>query len=164
MCGKFPFLVFAIIASGVALADGQAFPKEYERLEWIESTGSQYIDTGVDAGANTTIDMSFGHCTYGNNSTLFGKDVWDPQGFLFILQQDKFRFFGAKGKEPGEAWNLVAKDETEERDYRFTLGADNTARMFDGAGVQLCALATDRSGTSNHSLWLFKCDSPHSHT
>ena len=33
--------------------------------------------------------MSFGHCVYGIGSTLFGKDVWDPQGFLFILQQGK---------------------------------------------------------------------------
>ena len=93
--------------------------------------------------------------------TLFGKDVWDPQGFLFILQQGKFRFFGAKGKEPGEAWNLIAKDETEERDYRFTLGADNMARLFGADGRELCALATDRSTASHHTLWLFACDCPH---
>ena len=151
-----------LVAAGVVLAGDLALPEGYKRLEWIESTGSQYIDTGVDAGTNTTIDMSFGHSVYGNGRTLFGKDVWDPQGFLFILQNGKFRFFGAKGKEPGEAWNLVEKDETEERDYRFTLGADNKARLFGADGRELCALATDRSTASHHTLWLFKCDSPYS--
>ncbi len=155
-----------LLAAGAALMTSCGVAAEklgdgFAPLEWIESTGGQYIDTGVDAGAHTTIDMSFGHCVYGNGSTLFGKDVWDPQGFLFILQQGKFRFFGAKGKEPGEAWNMVAKDETEERDYRFTLGADNTARLFGADGRELCALATDRSAASHHSLWLFKNASKH---
>ena len=87
-----------LMAAGVALMTSCGVAAEklgdgFAPLEWIESTGGQYIDTGVDAGAHTTIDMSFGHCVYGNGSTLFGKDVWDPQGFLFILQQGKFRFF-----------------------------------------------------------------------
>jgi len=93
--------------------------------------------------------MSFGHCVYGNGSTLFGKDVWDPQGFLFILQQGKFRFFGAKGKESGEAWNLIAKDETEERDYRFTLfngGSDPSVYallyMLDSGAANVIDYAT----------------------
>ena len=138
-----------LLAAGAALMTSCGVAAEklgdgFAPLEWIESTGGQYIDTGVDAGAHTTIDMSFGHCVYGNGSTLFGKDVWDPQGFLFILQQGKFRFFGAKGKEPGEAWNLIAKDQTEERDYRFTLGSDNTARLFGADGRELCALAGER--------------------
>ena len=95
-----------LLAAGAALMTSCGVAAEklgdgFAPLEWIESTGGQYIDTGVDAGAHTTIDMSFGHCVYGNGSTLFGKDGWDPQGFLFLLQQGKFRFFGAKGKEPG---------------------------------------------------------------
>lgn len=148
-------------AAAVSFADDPALPDGYIPIEWIESTGGQYIDTGVDAGANTTIDMSFGRCVYENGSTLFGKDVWDPHGWLFIMQNGHFRFFGAKGKEPGEAWNLVAKDDTEERDYRFTLGTDGKARMFDANGTELCALATDRSAASHHSLWLFKNASKH---
>ena len=155
-----------LLAAGAALMTSCGVAAEklgdgFAPLEWIESTGGQYIDTGVDAGAHTTIDMSFGHCVYGNGSTLFGKDVWDPHGWLFIMQNGHFRFFGAKGKEPGTAWNLVAKDDTEERDYRFTLGADNTARLFGADGRELCALATDRSAASHHSLWLFKNASKH---
>ena len=165
-CRSLVFAVVALVtlAAGVASMSSCGFAAEkpgdgFVPLDWIESTGGQYIDTGVDAGAHTTIDMAFGHCVYNHNSTLFGKDVWDPQGFLFILQHDKFRFFGAKGKEPGAAWNMVAKDETEERDYRFTLGADNKACLFGADGRELCALATDRSTASHHTLWLFKCNS-----
>ena len=56
---------------------------------------------------------------------------------------------------------MVAKDETEERDYRFTLGADNTARLFGADGRELCALAPDRSAAWHHSLWRFKNASKH---
>ncbi len=150
----------AVLAVAVpAFAGDPDLPEGYAPLEWIESTGGQYIDTGVNAGANTTIDMSFGHCVY-NESTLFGKDVWDSRGWLFIMQSDHFRFFGATGSNAA-LWNLIGKDLTEQRDYRFTLGTDNTARMFDANGTELCALATDRSTDSNHSLWLFKCNDPH---
>ena len=163
MCPKAFRAACALFAVAVpAFAGDLELPEGYVPLDWIESTGGQYIDTGVNAGANTTVDMSFGHCTYVNHSALFGKDIWNPKGWLFIMQNNHFRFFGANGSEPGAAWNLIDKDSTGLCDYRFTLGADNTARMFDGAGAQLCALATDRSGTSNHSLWLFKCDSRYS--
>ena len=147
-------------AVAVSFADDPALPDGYAPLDWIESTGGQYIDTGVNAGANTTIDMSFGHCVYIEESTLFGKDVWDPQGWLFIMQSDHFRFFGTQGSDAA-LWNLIGKDLTEQRDYRFTLGTDDKARMFDASGTELCALATDRSTDSNHSLWLFKCNNPY---
>ena len=153
--------VYAMMgAAAVSFADDPALPDGYAPLDCIESTGGQYIDTGVDAGANTTIDMSFGHCVYIEESTLFGKDVWDPQGWLFIMQARHFRFFGTQGSDAA-LWNLIGKDLTEQRDYRFTLGTDDKARMFDASGTELCALATDRSTDSNHSLWLFKCNNPY---
>ena len=155
------FICAMMGAAAVSFADDPALPDGYAPIDWIESTGGQYIDTGVNAGANTTIDMSFGRCVYVNESTLFGKDVWNPHGWLFIMQNGHFRFFGAKGEEPGAKWNLIAKDNTEECDYRFTLGADDKVRMFGADGKELCALATDRSAASHHPLWLFKCNNRH---
>ncbi len=69
-----------LLAAGVALITSCGVAAEklgdgFAPLDWIESTGGQYIDTGVDAGAHTTIDMSFGHCVYGNGSTLFEMSV-----------------------------------------------------------------------------------------
>ena len=156
-----------MLAATVAVLVGSAFAAEklaegFAPLAWIESTGEQYIDTGVDAGAKTTVDLSFGHCLYSQGATFFGKDVWDPKGFLFILQNEHFRFFGNTGREPGPMWNLIDMDPTEERDYRFVLGTDSKARLFDATGKELCALATDRSSSSHHPLWLFKCNSQHS--
>ena len=128
-----------MLAATVAVLVGSAFAAEklaegFAPLAWIESTGEQYIDTGVDAGAKTTVDLSFGHCLYSQGATFFGKDVWDPKGFLFILQNEHFRFFGNTGREPGPMWNLIGIDLTEERDYRFVLGKDNRARLFEAAG------------------------------
>jgi len=159
--------IMALAVMGIAamtglFAEEAALPEGYTQLSWIESTGEQYIDTGINAGANTTIDMSFGHCAYGDNTTLFGKDIWNPKGFLFIMQNDHFRFFGSTGSEPGSMWNIIDKDATGERDYRFTLGADSTIRMYDAEGTELGSLATDRTVTSSHSLWLFKANRSYS--
>ena len=108
------FICAMMGAAAVSFADDPALPDGYAPLDWIESTGGQYIDTGVNAGANTTIDMSFGHCVYIEESTLFGKDVWDPQGWLFIMQAGHFRFFGTQGSNAA-LWNLIGKDLTEQR-------------------------------------------------
>lgn len=155
---RWAVLCAAMVAMAWGAAEAASLPPGYTELAWIQSTGTQYIDTGVNAGSTTTVDMAFGHCVYAQGATFFGKNIWDPKGWLFIQQNNKFRFFGATGSEPGAAWNLIDKDATGQGDYRFTLGADNTARVFDAGGTQLCALVTDRTGNSNHSLWIFKCD------
>lgn len=44
---------------GTACVDGPVLPHEYIQLEWIESTGTQYIDTGVYGGSGTYFDIDF---------------------------------------------------------------------------------------------------------
>lgn len=46
-------------------------PSEYQQVEYIESTGSQYIDTGFIPNQDTEIDSHF-YYTYSNDSSLFG--------------------------------------------------------------------------------------------
>ncbi len=43
--------------------------------------------------------MRFGHVKPTDNSVLFGKDIWNPKGFLFIVQFKHIRFFGNVGKD-----------------------------------------------------------------
>ncbi|MBQ6517221.1 MAG: hypothetical protein IJI14_00790 [Anaerolineaceae bacterium] len=44
---------------GTACVDGPVLPHEYIQLEWIESTGTQYIDTGVTGGSETYFEVEF---------------------------------------------------------------------------------------------------------
>lgn len=47
-------------------------PKEYQQIEYIESTGTQYIDTGINPLSSTRIDINF---AYVDTSTYAG---WVP--------------------------------------------------------------------------------------
>ena len=68
------------IANGLVANDGITLPSEYQRVEYIESSGTQYIDTGVavTSGYNNTIaivDFSISSLSIvgiGNYNSLFG--------------------------------------------------------------------------------------------
>lgn len=47
------------------------FKSDYVELEYIESTGSQYIDTGVKATGKTTVDIDFVYIPSGNNIAMY---------------------------------------------------------------------------------------------
>lgn len=47
-------------------------PSEYQQVEYIESTGSAYIDTGIIPNTNTKIDIQFETIQRGNFGIIFG--------------------------------------------------------------------------------------------
>lgn len=50
-------------------------PSEYKRVEYIESTGTQYIDTGIKPDSNTDIDFKYSYTTTnlsGTETRVFG--------------------------------------------------------------------------------------------
>lgn len=48
------------------------FPKEYQEVEYIESTGTQYIDTGLLLTQNHSLEMLISHFDTTGNSRTFG--------------------------------------------------------------------------------------------
>ena len=68
-------------------------PTGYRQLEYIRSTGTQYIKTGMLPTANTTVELKFNAKDAVNDGTFFGQG-WGNSNFLFIRQNDKFKFFG----------------------------------------------------------------------
>ena len=141
---------------GLSAQAESPLPSGYTPLLYIESTGLEQIDTGVNAGAHTTVDMRFGHVKPIDHSVIFGKDIWNPKGFLFIVQFKHIRFFGNVGNEPGLEWNLADADPTETLDYRFVLGADSVARLTVGDEGKARELKVDRTSDSSQTLKLFK--------
>ena len=64
---------YSVIESGETCPAG--LPAAYRQVEWIQSTGTQYIDTGVAANSNTEFDVDFipynvintdAHCIFGS--------------------------------------------------------------------------------------------------
>ena len=59
----------------MANAEGGGLPTEYQQVEYLQSTGEQIIDTGVNATTTllVTVDFSLANTfTYGNGSFIFG--------------------------------------------------------------------------------------------
>lgn len=51
------------------------FDKEYQEVEYIESTGPAYIDTGFVPNTNTKIDIEFETIQKGTNGVIFGGET-----------------------------------------------------------------------------------------
>ena len=54
----------------------QRLPQEYQEVEYIESTGTQYIDTGITGNNNTKIEVVFSINTMpSENIGVFGSRI-----------------------------------------------------------------------------------------
>ena len=103
-----------IVLSGVgaltlsnALADGLNYvklfgaceqrnlPEGYTQLDHIESSGTQYIDTGVKADADYSIDITFTTPSTLSNGSLFGNQSSD---ILLYLASSKFSVYNNNSK------------------------------------------------------------------
>ncbi len=57
-------------------------PAEYQEVEYIESTGTQYINSGVLPNTFTTLVLSFAYTSNTTNTQLFGsRESWNRKGF-----------------------------------------------------------------------------------
>ena len=57
-------------------------PREYQKVEYIESTGTQYIDSGFYPNSQTKIDVDFLH---GSNNIYFVLGAWDDVSNAFLV-------------------------------------------------------------------------------
>ena len=63
----------------VKMKPNSKLPTAYSQLEYIESTGTQYIDTGVSGGENAAYEIKFNPLTmFRNYETYFGGDRTPP--------------------------------------------------------------------------------------
>ena len=63
----------------VKMKPNSKLPTAYSQLEYIESTGTQYIDTGISGGTNAEYEIKFNPLTlFKNYETYFGGDKTPP--------------------------------------------------------------------------------------
>ena len=66
-------------------------PDGYTPLEYIESTGTQYIDTGVKANLNTRVVLDFQLSSYNNNGYILGsRTSQNTNAFIIGSNSGKF--------------------------------------------------------------------------
>ena len=121
-----------------------ALPSGYTELEYIQSSGTQYIDTGVYPNGNTRIVFN---CVFAPQSAA----VW---------------LFGARGGTYVNTYNFLTTNNLYRSDYgngsggaTFTTDSDTLEIDKNGAIVtvnrQIVDQATSQSFTSDFSLYLF---------
>lgn len=130
--------------------NNRSVPTEYQQVEYIESTGTQYIDTGVYPDINTKIELEAMSTTTSTENKWYQitgtitsyhhqsgiQAAFNPQSSLISLD------YGTAG----------AGNRTVPTNIRFNVIMANNANYIDG--VQQTQSGTF-SGTAEYSLWIF---------
>jgi hypothetical protein len=87
-------LVLALVSLGVLCDRAMSLPAGYQAVAYIQSTGTQYINTGVVPGGAMAVEMDFTSTTVDSEVGLFGNS-WNNNQYLLIVRGGAFMFFGA---------------------------------------------------------------------
>lgn len=123
-------------------------PAEYQQVEYIESTGIQYIDTEVTMTENIQLELDFQitQVTDSNEEVLTG--AWDNSlnGFLFGIRRGYFQYAYAHS-----AWNGSSVKADCER-HKIIVNKNGNALLDD------IVLANVGSQTLNSNISIYLCN------
>ncbi len=129
MCNKYLSVVVATAATVLAaLAD---LPSGYTELEWIESNGHQYIDTGIKAGSGLIVSGDLRLLSMDPRQALFGgaDDGHNVNPLAITTRQN------------GEKWNVMR--------YHYNKLGNYTTGSSTSIGIG--------TGRNLHSRMIWKC-------
>lgn len=99
---------------------GVQTPKDgYTEVEYVESNGTQYIDTGVVPNSNTDIDMTCRACDYSENPTVNNSYILNG----LAINDNKYNY---NDTDTTVQPNLVASEGA-----TLTMGSTNLAYLTD---------------------------------
>lgn len=130
-------------------------PTEYQEVEYIESSGTQYIDTGVIPTVDTGVKVR-GHLTSvqdGDNIILGASDQTAfANGKPYSVDSYPDRVYFAFGGFAGDSTDTITITQTKNKQYEYTLNyMDSGKASVDTLQI---TLSTRTSMTSN-ALYLF---------
>ncbi|MCQ2393432.1 MAG: hypothetical protein MJ249_04015 [Kiritimatiellae bacterium] len=128
----------------VLLVAQPALPAGYSRLDWIASSGEQYILTGVEATPQMQVEMSFRVNRYVTNGAIFGTDAWTGYRYLFNMQSNKFMFHAAGN-------DLLAL----QTGVDYTVRTDGTTATMTGGGQTKTAAIANNINAVKRELAVF---------
>lgn len=125
-------------------------PDEYQEVEYLQSTGTQYIDTNVKMNATTVVKMTFSATSQVDDAAIIG--CWDSNlnGFVFLHKGygDGFQFAYANGGYNG---NIVPYDTnshiveitgTEGKLDGVTLATAGSKNIISTSSIYICGIGT----------------------
>ena len=99
-------------------------PSGYTQLEYIETTGTQYIDTGVNANSDYSVDIVFTTPSTLSNGSLFGNQNGDV---LLYLSNTSFKLYN-NNSDKGVLTGSVSANTT----YNIKLTVSGTTATITG--------------------------------
>jgi len=118
----------------------------YDYLDYIESTGSQRIATGITPGSNTAVRIEFTTLAYKNDSTIFGVNSWNGNRYLFIEQSNSLRFYGS-----GTIMTSFAANTR----YAFETSTNGVATIYNASNTVIAQNNVELLNSDNAQLYLF---------
>ena len=129
-------------------------PNGYQELEYIESTGTQYIDTGLYANEypNLIVEME-GNYTINNGSQyIFGAgDNGNAKSYILLGQTSSLGFIG----QIGIAWTEKSIMTADTQKHKFILDALSNVATIDSTSVNMDA---NNIRLINYKYFLFALD------
>jgi len=115
-------------------------PSEYQEVEWVQSSGSQYIDTWFNPTGNSEIELDFE--VYNTTDGIFWVDSWWTNA-MFIVFNTRLFCYWTQYQEYGNYFTNGVKYKLEFKNLTCTL---NWTTQFT---------YTQNTFTSNYSCYLF---------
>lgn len=130
------------------------------QVEYLESTGTQYIDTGVTGNVNTKIDVQFSKKNAETSYSIYG--VVGARGSSASVNNIVVGLSSTQialdfNNSRYATYRYIARDTLEDTIYRAVVSKEARQLFLNNALIgQNTALCTDNIRTSN--LWLFKVE------
>jgi hypothetical protein len=116
-------------------------PSEYQEVEWIWSSGTQYINTGVKASNTLSTKLVMQpNTSYTSEYAVFG-DAWSANALFFMEYNGRYRLHNW--------WNYW--DFASVIAWETTIETNSTWIIINGTSYSLTA----GSNYSNNNIWLF---------
>ncbi len=128
-------------------------------LNYIRSSGTQYIKTGFDAQTNTKLELDFGQvvaqASAADNGAIFGKGAWTNKCYLFDILKGKFSYWGG-GAYPGYGTDansapLIAPNDR----YLVKVGDSRVTLVTNGGDPLMSSDANDIANAKTGDLTFF---------
>ena len=150
-----------MIVRRIVLEDSEQLPEGYTAVEYIQTSGSQYIDTGVKA--STSVGMSADFCfvdTRTNQNLAQAYSEYEHYQLLVLMAS-------SWGSPDGSVWFLCGyktlqyfkKADTDRHIYHFNADGKYTVEM-DGIQYAKADSSQTTFPADARNLWLFVRNSP----
>lgn len=89
-----------------------SLPKEYQEVEYLESSGTQWIDTGLKANQNTTVEIFFNTAVRTAAQFLFGNRITNTRAAFGALLWNSNKIYSEYNNSGNIITTFVYQDKT----------------------------------------------------